>query len=184
MIEDIYLDDFYKGFCLKLVKDKVKAEELHSEFIILVIEFDKNKLKQLIENNEFKYYAVSIIRNLAFNKYSIYNKNNNNLFNEEISDNIEEEKEEAEYLEEKETSNLLACVKRKLQYDADKSTNEWYQSNVFLLYHTKFKSYRKMSQETKIPVASLYNSVQATTEKIKNLYEDRYNKLINDNRVY
>ena len=79
MIEQIYLDSFYRGYCNSLVYNKTKQEELFSEFILIVLELDKEKVRQLVDRKEFKYYAIAIIRGLVYNKYSDFYKNSRSI---------------------------------------------------------------------------------------------------------
>jgi DNA-directed RNA polymerase specialized sigma24 family protein len=181
VINEIYTDSFYKGYCNSLFYNEIKREELLSEFILAVLEMNQERVKELIDRKEFKYYAISIIRNLAFNKNSSFNKNNTVALENDI---IEDENlEQPVYFEDEKAKELKKCIYSKLLKDSKKSTNLWYEKEIFFLYHNEFKSYREMSKATGIPVSSIHNSVIKTTEKIKEQFKDRFDKL-KDELIY
>ena len=181
MIEQIYLDSFYRGYCNSLVYNKTKQEELFSEFILIVLELDKEKVRQLVDRKEFKYYAIAIIRGLVYSKYSQYNKNNIS-FNE-ITENYTEETTEPSYLDTKESKKLLKKVDKLLSKGVDEDINIWYSQKIFDVYFNEYNSFRKMSKATSIPMNSIYNSIKDTKEKIKDNLGKEYERLKND-KVY
>jgi len=205
MITKIYLDNFYKGYCGSLVYNKTKQEELFSEFILIVLELDQDKVKQLVDRKEFKYYAIAIIRGLVYSKYSSYNKNSrsiveaaasynkfdstkvssyNYIDHDELMDEHTEEGEgEPSYLNTKDAKKLLKKVDKLLSKGVDEDVNIWYSQKIFDVYFNEYNSFRKMSKATSIPTNSIYNSIKDTKEKIKDNLGKEYERLKHD-RVF
>ena len=175
MIEQIYKDGFYKGFCNTLVYSKTDKEELYSEFILKVCELDKTRLKDLMDKKEFKYYAVGMIRNLVYNKYSTYNKNNK-IF-AEITDDLTEEPKEPNYFDTKQSKELLKKVEDYVNIGVEESSDAFYHSKVFQIYYKEYNNFRAMSKETKIPISSLHNSLKKTNNNIKQTFCEEYKQL-------
>ena len=178
IIEEIYKDDFYKGYIKSLSPNLY--EEAYSEFLLMVCEMCETKLKLLYESNSFRYYSVTVIRNMLFNKYSSFNKlhghkvyevfENTEDYNPALSE--EDEPKDCDLLDE-----LTEDIYNFLEGRTDKLDNAWYDEKLFKMYFGKDETFRSLSDKTGIPYTSIFHNIKGTQQMIQTKFKERYDNL-------
>ena len=179
----ITTDSFFKGYAKSFSDDDFIANEIYSEFLLKVCEMNQDKLQQLYDDRELKYYCATIIKNVVYHPSSIVKKNHfdRNLVHIDDEDcyfeveNVEEV--EPQHLNQEAIVELLKEIKWFLAEMAKENELGWYNQQVFELYHEEYKSLRDMSKDTTIPTSSIYNSVKKTKDKINDLFRERYDSI-------
>ena len=175
ILTEVYNDVFYKCYIASLLPNLV--DEAHSELIATLAEMDEEKLVQLYENKELKYYSIAIVRNMIFNKSSPFNK----LFNESHL-----EVEDAFYIIDDVTppqfnddagDALIFDIWSYLEDRSKKIDGAWYSEQIFKMYFNTSKSFRDLSAETKIPTSSIYHNVKSTQQLIIDKFKKKYDTL-------
>lgn len=180
LLNHIATDTFYKGFSYSFYAkhDTYRAEELYSHFIMTVIDMDEAKVLELCHNNQFQQYAAAIIKNAVYHKSSKfnqqYNRDNTVLLEE---GRLDFEEEFSTHFNQSETEELITDIEVYLSELADTNEGYWYDEKVFNLYYSKYKSFRKMSAATSIPVSSLYHSIDKSRRRIKKKFINNYNNI-------
>jgi hypothetical protein len=182
VLTHITIDTFYKGYAHSFIRSnhEYKKEELFSCFIEAVLNMKPERVLQLCKSGEFKYYSAAIIRNLVFKKSSNFNKYNNDDIQEFDASRYDKEEEQRSHYNQQQSEELLSDIDTFLTSKAGESNELWYDSNVFKLYHSKYKSYRKMAAATGIPVSSLYYSVQKSKVRLRKNFKTQYNNILKD----
>ena len=175
ILTEVYNDIFYKAYISSLLPKLV--DEAHSELVYTLSEMDEEKLINLHDNKELKYYSIAIIRNMIFNKSSPFNR----MFNESHL-----EVQEALYIiddvmppqfNDDAADELILDIWRYLEDRSKNIDGAWYSEQIFKMYFNTSKSFRELSAETKIPTSSIYHNVKGTQELIINKFKNRWNLL-------
>ncbi len=174
VVNHIYSDPFFKGFSSKFYNDEFLSEELFQEFLLIVLE-KKDKMIELYDNKQLNYYSYTVIRNLACNKSSTFNKNHSSLNRTELHDNFESTNDD---IYQNELKGLLEEIDEFLSNKVKEDSNFWYNKELFELYFFGNESYRSLSQQTKIPITSIFNSVTTTKKLINDHFSEKYNQTI------
>ncbi len=171
---EIYNDSFYRGYISKLTPNLV--DECHSEFLLVVSEMCETKLSLLHSYNELKYYAISIIRNMVYNKNSNFNKSfNNDLQNLDdypflCDEDDAENKNDAE-------DELINDIKEFLTKRAENVDGAWYDKQLFKMYFEDEDTFRGISDKTSIPTSSIFHNIKGTQSVIQQKFKKRYDDL-------
>ena len=179
VLEHIERDSLYRGYAASFFKnDVVRQQELFSCFVQLLIAVDEAKIVALCEREEFKYYAISMIRNEAINKRSEFNKYNSDSVLEysPINEPTDEDEVRTHY-NQVQTEELLNCIDEYIDSMSKETSAGFYDSQVFKLYYEKYKSFRKFSEASDIPVSALYHSINKTRGKIKKQFTNQYKNI-------
>ena len=183
----IYTDSFFEGYATSLVRhDTFLTAELLSEFIMVVLSLDRQKVLDLCSRNEFSYYSVVVIRNLVYNKGSIFNKNHNTSNNVKLDDCIEissEDDESDAYFDNDKAKHLLDMVYDYVEDITDDSAKGYYSKSIFKKYFEEYKSYKVMGDALNIPKSSLWYTVTKTQDKIKKKLLKEYDDIVTSSVV-
>lgn len=134
---------------LKKKKPVEIQEDLKSELFLIICEIEENKLLELYNRKELKFYIVRIMLNLVQSSKNNFYKNYRNFqeYNEEEKpDEIDEPIEIMQYIE-----GLY-----------------WYQKEILKLYTFHFnKNAKELSRKTGIPYMSLIRTLNQTKKELK-----------------
>lgn len=173
ILEDIFNDSFYKVYIRNLTPNLI--EECYSDFLLIVSEMCDTKLSLLHFYNELKYYNISIIRNMIYNKNSKFNKAYNNgelniedhpyLYSDDEPDNVESK------------CDLLDDVRAFLTKRAENVEGAWYDKQLFKMYFEEEETFRSISDKTSIPTSSIFHNIKGTQSVIQQKFKKRYDDL-------
>lgn len=169
----IYNDPFYRGYITKLTPYLI--EECYSEFLLEVSEMCETKLGLLHSYNELKYYSISIIRNMVYNKYSNFNK----MYNEKLADidNHPYLYEDNEEVNHELNDELVNDIKDFLTKRAENVDGAWYDKQLFKMYFEEDETFRSISEMTSIPTSSIFHNIKGTQSVIQQKFKKRYDDL-------
>ena len=177
ILTEVFNDSFYRGYCSKYHSRLV--DEMISELIDLLSKMNQDRLEELYNNKELRYYCIAIIRNMVGNKNSQFNKDyiNNNF---EIIDDILHDPIEGELTVDvsKQEDELISDIFDYLKERSKTVCGAWYDEEMFKLYFKSDDSFRALSDKTSIPTASIFSSVKKTQELINNEFKKRYDDII------
>jgi len=156
------------------------AEELLQEFTYAIMKVDTDKVLDMCQRNEFGYYSVVVIRNLVYNKTSVFNMNydiNDHSSLEKCGEIANEEEDESGYFVTEDAEVLIDKIDAWLGKRAKGKVSDWYNKEVFDLYYGKDTTFVEMSEELNIPSSSLWRTVDFTRKRIKARFKNEYNKI-------
>lgn len=134
---------------LKKMKPVEIQEDLKSELFLIICEIEENKLVQLYNRKELKFYIVRIMLNIVRSSKNNFYKNYRNFDeynNEEKPDEQYEPVEIMKYIE-----NLY-----------------WYQKEILRLYTFEFnKNASMLSRATGIPYMSIIRTINQIKKDLK-----------------
>ena len=134
---------------LKRMKPVEMQDDLRSELFLIIAEIEDQKLIELYNKKQLKFYIVRIMLNLVQSTKNKFYKNYRNfeeLTPVEKADEIHEQIEVIDHLE-----NLY-----------------WYQKEIFKLYTFDFnKNARELSRQTGIPYMSIIRTLNQTKKELK-----------------
>lgn len=139
-------------------------EDILHECLMYMLEFSDEKLETIYLY--FDYYLANMIK-LSFtsktSKYQVkYNKMLYTDFDDYYFENIIDDNEEDNYIVHYDINDIEKILIEKC---------DWLSREVFLRYVKQYKTFKKMSDDTNIPISSLYNSYKIAKKIIKeNLY--------------
>ena len=156
IIEELYRSKEF-GDCIGKMEPDHLRDDLRSEVVLILLETPEEKIKQMHERKELKFYTVRIILNLIQSKTSGFYKQYrqqlaelHDRFAYEFTDL--EEREQREEVEDKalgEVDNLY-----------------WYNKEMVRLY-LQHGNYRAIEKVTRIPYSSAYKTIQKSFQEIK-----------------
>jgi len=168
VLEHIYYNKLYKNYANTFFKnDSVRSEELFSSFIERLIDMPTKKVLELCKNNSFTGYAIMIIRNEAVGHTSKYNKYSRDRVEEVRADRYMLEEVELTHFNQAQTEELLVDMYNHVFKLAEESTALWYDAQVYKLYYYEYRSFRKFSEASNIPVSALYHSINNTRRRLR-----------------
>lgn len=132
-------------------------EDLRQEVILIVLEYDKNKLDDIIDKGKqvFKFWIVRICCNQLLSKYGpMYRKYNNLIPVEDITLFMKEMDDDVDY----------TSVVGTIQKEIDKLY--WYDKEILQMY-IELGSVRKVSAHTGIPHTSIFITIKNIRKCIK-----------------
>jgi hypothetical protein len=132
-------------------------EDLRQEVALIVLEYDKEKLEQLVGKTKvvFKFWIVRVCCNQLHSKYGkMYRMYNQIIPVEDITKYIIEE----EYIDDSERSINIIVNKIKELY--------WYDREILKMY-IELGSVRKVSAQTGIPHTSIFITIKNIRKCIK-----------------
>jgi len=166
IINEIANDLQYKKFCRKLCKGNYSGiyEDLYQEFILCILEYDKEKIIQMYQRDELKFLCLSIIFRINSHriKPSVFNPDRNPLY--ELSKNTKE----LNRIPKQDSYNLnidINTVKVLDYVSKDKSikVEDW-----LLLVESLDRSLIDISRESGIPYITLKVKSKRLKDKIRN----------------
>ena len=153
-----YIEQNYeelKTITRKITKNNELAEELYHFCLMILLEYNEDKINEIIKKGHMKYFFVSILTNQWVSSTSPFFKQYKK-YNFDYDDKILEYYDEDVY--DHEIDDKIKFIEEKLQDE------HWYVQRVLDL--KKEMSYGQISQLTKIPRSSLFNTIKKFREKI------------------
>ena len=144
-----------------ITKGDKLTQDLFQECIIILIEYkDQDKIQELIDNNQLKFYFISIvIRQYLSSTSPFHTKFRKQAANASEMDvyNIETVDEQYDH----EIDELIKYINKQ------KDKESWYTKKMLELKFEDGLSYRDISKMTKIPLTSCYNTINAFRNKVR-----------------
>lgn len=167
IVEHVIYSDEYKALVKKITSYHQHWEDLQQEFAIyfLTSEHKLEFYQDLLMKEQFKYYYVNAIKN-QYNsnrsdfalKYLKHARNSVEI-QFDIDDKDYERQEKIEF--EDNQTRLLNEVKR----EVDKM--DWYNREIWNLYHQPGYTLKKISEETGIKMSSLHSTIRKIRKELK-----------------
>lgn len=159
-----YITENYKTLyqaAQNITKGHALTDDLFSHCIeVLLTDKNEEKIQLLIEKKQLHYYFVSIlIRNYHSSTsrfHYIYRKGSDIRSDKDVYE-LDIPEDEFDAVKEAKISFIEGEIK----------DMEWYEREMVKLYFYEGMSYRKISEYTKIPKTSVYNSINQIKNKIK-----------------
>lgn len=179
IMNELANDGLYKEICKKYSSTKYLSDELHQEFFIVILEYNQEKIIEIYEKNQLRYFCVGIIRRMATSSTSPYYKkirkplmDISNGDNNEL--NLTETPNESDEYRDKliREENILEKIKTILSAEEKKRPKFWYNKTLFEMYHYQGMSYRDIEKETKIPHVSVFHSVKSVMTLLQDALGD------------
>lgn len=170
IINEVVNDGLYKALSLKYGQTEYISEELLQEFYLSLIQIDQDKLIDLYEKNQLRYYLVRVINLMAISKSNDFWRkirkhttqvvplDNYNTVVDEVSDT------ESEHRLEEERINQIRTI---LDQELLKNKRFWYDKTLFELKYFEGHTYRSISELTTIPHVSIYITVKGVLDMLK-----------------
>ena len=147
--------------------NKVDAQDLVQDLYVIILEYDQEKIKKIVENGHLVFWSARVLMNQyvrtnsAF-KTKYYTKlrtENYDVKNFKYFDGIEE----------------LVEFENKLQFVKDKMNNlHEYDKLLFEIYFSSGKSIRKLAKDTGISTTSIYTTLKNVKQYLKDEVESEY----------
>lgn len=147
--------DELKKITLKITKNNELSEELFHYCLMILLEYNQDKINEIIKKGHMKYFFVSILTNQWISSTSPFYKQYKK-YNFDYDDKIFEYTDDELYDEE--LDEKICFIEEKLQEE------HWYVQR--LIEMKKDLSYGQISNITKIPRSSLFNTIKKFKEKI------------------
>lgn len=157
LITQIATDKEYKRLCRKLSPEY--SDDLFQELMIILLEYDKDKLMTLQEQKRIRFFIVKILMNQACSNTSPFYKKYRKQYYVDLDI---EESEEDNY-------DLVQTEIERYKYEND---DNFYRATLFEHYVNK-GSIRKLSKETTIPPMSIHVSLKEFKQEIKKRINER-----------
>ena len=137
----------YKSICKNLIKDSELAKDLFQEFLLILLEYDEKKIKDIKELDAFLY---KILRNMAHSSTSpFYQKFRKRVSREDVA--------EYTFVSSKDISINIEKQVEKIY---------WYDREILKKYAEYGSSY-KVSKYFNIPVTEIKRTIQRAKKEIK-----------------
>ena len=145
-----------------ITKGHALTDDLFQHCIeVLLTDKDQEKIQSLVDKDQLNYYFTAIlIRNYHSSTsrfHYIYRKGSDIRSDKDVYE-LDIPQEEFDAAKEAKISFIEDAIKELT----------WYEREMVKLYFYEGMSYRKISEYTKIPKTSVYNSVTKIKENIKN----------------
>ena len=147
--------------------NKVDAQDLVQDLYVIILEYDQEKIKKIVENGHLVFWSARVLMNQyvrtnsAF-KTKYYTKlrtENYDVKNFQYFDSIEE----------------LVEFENKLQFVKDKMNNlHEYDKLLFEIYFSSGKSILKLAKDTGISTTSIYTTLKNVKQYLKDEVESEY----------
>lgn len=168
IINLIVNDNEYKSICMKIAKNKIDAEELYSELILMLLELEPNKIENIYSASNgvlFKFYVIRCAVNMHKSIHSRYGRNYNKHKNLLSLSNINVDvPDEREPINKDRLHNDVISVMNSIEKSYG---NEFPYDVKMMEAFMNHKSIRELSRKTKIPFISCYNSLNRIKKKIQ-----------------
>lgn len=160
-----------KEVALKITKgNKVDAKDLTQDLIVIILEYDREKILRIIDNGHLVFWSARVLMNQYVRSnstfktkyYTALRSENKDIKNFEYEDQIDEKIEFEHKLEfiEKKLRNLH-------QYD----------QLLFKTYFESGKSIRQLAKETDISVTSIFTTLRNVKRYLKNEVDNEYKNI-------
>jgi DNA-directed RNA polymerase specialized sigma24 family protein len=148
-----------------ITKGSELTDDLYQECILILLEYkDPNKIQELINNNQLKYFFISIvIRQYVSTTSPFHTKYRKHAANTSDVDVYQMPVQDEEY--DHDIDTLINYINK------EKDTEAWYTKKMIELKFNENMSYRDISKMTGIPVTSCFNTINTFRKKVKNKYD-------------
>ena len=144
----------------RICKGHPLYDELYQECILILLEYNQEKLQGILDRNQLKFFFISIILrqyisnsspfHVKFRKHAA-NRSDADVYNMDITD-------EEEYDHSKD--ELIKYIENEI------TQKDWYTKEILKLKFKDGMSYRQISKLTNIPPTSIYNTVNKARKEI------------------
>lgn len=156
IIEKLYTGKNFTD-CIAKMEPEHLREDLKQEVILIVCEWDEEKIQKLHADHVLEFYVVRVILNLiksnTSNFYKTYRQIMVEFINHEVADDFNREERE-----------LREMVEDMAIEEIDRLY--WYEKGLIELY-IKHGNYRAIEKDTGIPFTSCYKSIQKSIKTIR-----------------
>lgn len=186
IITKVANDPMIKTIVFKYTNNKYLEEELFQELMVILLEYDEDKLIELYNNNELTYWICAIIRNQSisssssfFRKIKKYNSLINDNYSTDYKFNL------TKYNDDYNNKELI-FKNKKFIYEVEEylvglekkqphNLNVWYDNELFRMYYFGLPdkkpvvlpmSYREIQDFIKIPHCSIYHTIRIMYNKV------------------
>jgi len=169
IIEHIHNTPDYRKAVRNITKGNELADDLYSELLLIISDYDNVTLNNLLEKEQLVYFWVRICMNQWHSNtspfYTKYRKDNREKLYYEIEDNRIAEPDTEEFKHEP-YENVVERVALDALDDM-----YWYDKKLFELY-LELGTYKEVSEQTRIP----FGTVGTTLGKVKKKLKKEINK--------
>lgn len=152
--------------CIKnITKGNELSDDLFSECILILLEYkDANKINELANSGQLKYFFISIaIRQYISTTSPFFTKYRKHQQNTSDKDVYQLPIEDEQY--DHDIDTLINYINK------EKETQSWYTKKMLELKFEHNMSYREISKMTQIPLTSCYNTINTFRNKVKEKYD-------------
>lgn len=173
LITRIAENEEYLAICHKITGGNSLYKDLFQEALIILLEYDNEKIIEIYKRGEIRFFLTRIFTNLYKNKNSIFNRKYlryeyPNPLNGSV--HVLAEEEDYDFEKDKETEIKCSLIKRELKIKDDDDPL-WYEKKIFLEYLDK-GSIGKLAEHTQIN----YQSISTTLRNVRKRIKDSYGK--------
>ncbi len=162
IINEVANSKEYLNLCKKIANGSELYRDLFQELIIILIEYDQEKIKGMHERGELKFFIVRILQNqFRSNSSDFYKKHVKFNANSSEITGVERQIEDIES-----STHYKAIVEYEVTKENFSTSHEWYENNLFKSY-LKEGSLRKLEKETGISRTAITNVINKYTSKLK-----------------
>lgn len=143
--------------CIGKMDPEHLRDDLRGEVILILLETDEKKLRDLQDNGGLKFYTVRIILNLIQSKTSPFYKKYRQHTTDYIPENSIDDGLNGRVYKELQEEKAIAIIDKMY----------WYDREIVRLY-MKLGSYRAIEKDTGIPWESCYSTIRKAINQIRN----------------
>lgn len=164
ILSELFLSKDFRS-CISKMEPAHLQEDLKGEVMLILCEYNPDKIQELYAEGKLKFFTVRIILNLIRSKtskfYKTYRKQEQNI---SISENTGDN-ETPFQLSDEQTN--WERTKQNMESDALDAIESlyWYDKEIVKLY-LKHGNYRAVEEVTGIPFESIYKTVQRSAKLI------------------
>lgn len=173
LITKIAKNKEYLTICRKITGGNLLYKDLFQEALIILLEYDNQKIIDIYERGEIKFFITRIFIILYTKKTSPFNRKyikyqslgtNKHKFsgnrNDDHSYDIEKDQD---------TEKKCTLIKEELKIENDDDPL-WYENKLFLEFLAK-GSIKKLAEDTQINYQSISSTIRKVRKRIKDKYE-------------
>ncbi len=159
----------YLALCRKITGGNQLYKDLFQEALIVLLEYDKQKIINLYRQGQIKYFLTKIFINLYKKEHGLFYKQYPRNEFPINGTRIIEDEECYDLERDKEIEKKCALINQELKIENDDDPL-WYDKKIFLEYLEK-GSIKKLAEDTKIKYQSINTTIRKVRDRIKKKYE-------------
>ena len=148
---------FEKMFNIITLKHRKYREDIKQEFYYKLIKYRSSFIKLM--DDQIYFYCSSILKRIL----TLVNKHNNSF-------DFEFELDDLKNINSIEYDNIIDLNIDSFELHTTILNLPFYEREILKLYYFEYKTYREISQETKIPITSLNMTVKKAIKKLRKYY--------------
>ena len=167
----------FRVLIFKHTENNEMQQEAYQAIAMIILEYDRQKIEDMWNRNELKYFIIRIIKNTLYSKTSPFYKKikHFNDITSELSDDYDnnpiiEEDNKEEIFSKK--VQLLKEIDSYLKQKENKSVSDYHDVALFRYYKYNKLTYRQIQDETKIHYTYVFRAVKRVEEEIINKFKD------------